>query len=87
MNIDWRQDSIDYNSYDWRLLLATKLWLHAKPQPGLSDAQRKEALRHAAKLEVVHKNRQRRGQLPKPPPEPRSSLPVKIGSAFKGHCR
>jgi hypothetical protein len=86
VNIDWRQPFGDFSSYDWRLLLATKMWLRAKLQPGLSDEQRKEALRHAANLEAVHKNRLRRGQLPKPPSEPRSRSAIKIGPTSKGHC-
>ena len=71
MNISWRTKFTDYDSYDWRLLLATKLWLRAHFQPELSEERRKEALRHAKNLEAVHQNRLRRGQLPRPPPESR----------------
>jgi len=68
VNIDPRRRFTDYDSYYWRLLLATKMWLRAKLQPGLTSQERAELLRLAANLEAVHKNRLRRGQLPRPPP-------------------
>lgn len=58
----------DFSSRDWRLLLAIKLWLRARYQPGLSDKQRSDMLRHGRGLEVIHKRLEARGELPKGPP-------------------
>jgi hypothetical protein len=68
----------DYQARDWRLLLATKLWLRAQHQPGLTDPQRENLLRHARNLEAIHKRLEARGALPKGPPPPRPVDPGPI---------
>jgi hypothetical protein len=66
----------DYQSRDWRLLLATKLWLRAQHQPGLTDAERENLMRHSRGLEAIHKRLEAQGRLPKGPPAPHQpSLP------------
>lgn len=43
----------------WRLQLAVRLRRRARFQPGLTEEQRREALRHAQNLVAIHQRRMR----------------------------
>lgn len=54
------------NTPNWRLILAQSLRMQALKHPGLSEEQRQESLKHAQRMEELHRYLKKVGRLDKP---------------------